>query len=214
MGRKRKHIKGNNVKKARGKRVEYKMPKKPKVTIISDEEKEEILNEETVENTAANEASTEASEQVEDATVESSLADKILEMNDKHLRLMADFENYKRKTIKERADLIKYGGEQVFINLLPIIDDFERAIQHLPEEDSPIKEGIVLIHNKFTSFLNSNGVKEIETKDAEFNTDFHEAISLFPAPSPELKGKIIDCTQKGYMFHDKVIRFSKVVVAE
>ena len=177
------------------------------------EEKEEILNEETVENTAA-EATSEATEQAEDATVESSLADKILEMNDKHLRWMADFENYKRKTIKERADLIKYGGEQVFVNLLPIIDDFERAIQHLPEEDSPIKEGIVLIHSKFVNFLNSNGVKEIETKDADFNTDFHEAISLFPAPAPELKGKIIDCTQKGYTFHDKVIRFSKVVVAE
>ena len=177
------------------------------------EEKEEILNEETVENTAA-EATSEATEQAEDATVGSSLADKILEMNDKHLRLMADFENYKRKTIKERADLIKYGGEQVFVNLLPIIDDFERAIQHLPEEDSPIKEGIVLIHSKFVNFLNSNGVKEIETKDADFNTDFHEAISLFPAPAPELKGKIIDCTQKGYTFHDKVIRFSKVVVAE
>ena len=177
------------------------------------EEKEEILNEENVENTAT-ETAPEAEQAAEDATVESSLADKILEMNDKHLRLMADFENYKRKTIKERADLIKYGGEQVFINLLPIIDDFERAIQHLPEEDSPIKEGIVLIHSKFINFLNSNGVKEIETKDAEFNTDFHEAISLFPAPSPELKGKIIDCTQKGYTFHDKVIRYSKVVVAE
>ena len=177
------------------------------------EEKDEILNEENVENTAT-EATETASETSEDATVESSLADKILEMNDKHLRLMADFENYKRKTIKERADLIKYGGEQVFINLLPIIDDFERAIQHLPEEDSPIKEGIVLIHSKFINFLNSNGVKEIETKDADFNTDFHEAISLFPAPAPELKGKIIDCTQKGYTFHDKVIRYSKVVVAE
>lgn len=177
------------------------------------EEKDEILNEENVENTAA-EATENAQEASQEATVESSLADKILEMNDKHLRLMADFENYKRKTIKERADLIKYGGEQVFINLLPIIDDFERAIQHLPEEDSPIKEGIVLIHNKFINFLNSNGVKEIETKDADFNTDFHEAISLFPAPSPELKGKIIDCTQKGYTFHDKVIRYSKVVVAE
>lgn len=177
------------------------------------EEKEEILNEENVENTAA-EATENAPETAEEATAESSLADKILEMNDKHLRLMADFENYKRKTIKERADLIKYGGEQVFVNLLPIIDDFERAIQHLPEEDSPIKEGIVLIHSKFVNFLNSNGVKEIETKDADFNTDFHEAISLFPAPAPELKGKIIDCTQKGYTFHDKVIRFSKVVVAE
>ena len=177
------------------------------------EEKDEILNEENVENTAT-EATETASETSEEATVESSLADKILEMNDKHLRLLADFENYKRKTIKERADLIKYGGEQVFINLLPIIDDFERAIQHLPEEDSPIKEGIVLIHSKFVNFLNSNGVKEIETKDADFNTDFHEAISLFPAPAPELKGKIIDCTQKGYTFHDKVIRYSKVVVAE
>lgn len=177
------------------------------------EEKDEILNEENVENTAT-ETAPEAEQAAEDATVESSLADKILEMNDKHLRLMADFENYKRKTIKERADLIKYGGEQVFINLLPIIDDFERAIQHLPEEDSPIKEGIVLIHSKFINFLNSNGVKEIETKDADFNTDFHEAISLFPAPAPELKGKIIDCTQKGYTFHDKVIRYSKVVVAE
>lgn len=177
------------------------------------EEKDEILNEENVENTAT-ETAPEAEQAADDATVESSLADKILEMNDKHLRLMADFENYKRKTIKERADLIKYGGEQVFINLLPIIDDFERAIQHLPEEDSPIKEGIVLIHSKFINFLNSNGVKEIETKDADFNTDFHEAISLFPAPAPELKGKIIDCTQKGYTFHDKVIRYSKVVVAE
>ena len=197
----------DNVNKLRNNKDVDKMKKE-------NEEKEEILNEETVENTAANEASAEASEQAEDATVESSLADKILEMNDKHLRLMADFENYKRKTIKERADLIKYGGEQVFVNLLPIIDDFERAIQHLPEEDSPIKEGIVLIHSKFVNFLNSNGVKEIETKDADFNTDFHEAISLFPAPAPELKGKIIDCTQKGYTFHDKVIRFSKVVVAE
>ena len=197
----------DNVNKLRNNKDVDKMKKE-------NEEKEEILNEETVENTAANEASTEAPEQAEDATVESSLADKILEMNDKHLRLMADFENYKRKTIKERADLIKYGGEQVFVNLLPIIDDFERAIQHLPEEDSPIKEGIVLIHSKFVNFLNSNGVKEIETKDADFNTDFHEAISLFPAPAPELKGKIIDCTQKGYTFHDKVIRFSKVVVAE
>ena len=176
------------------------------------EEKDEILNEENVENTA--EATENASDASEEATVESSLADKILEMNDKHLRLMADFENYKRKTIKERADLIKYSGEQVFANLLPIIDDFERAIQHLPEEDSPIKEGIVLIHSKFVNFLNSNGVKEIETKDADFNTDFHEAISLFPAPAPELKGKIIDCTQKGYMFHDKVIRYAKVAVGQ
>ncbi len=181
------------------------------------EEKDEILNEENVEQQTTESAETtekEATEAAEDATTESSLADKLIEMNDKHLRLMADFENYRKRTIQERAELIKYGGENVFKNLLPIVDDFERAIKHLPEEDSPMKEGILLIHTNFIKFLNANGVKEIETKEADFNTDFHEAVSLFPAPSPELKGKIIDCTQKGYMYHEKVIRYAQVVVAE
>ncbi|NCC98585.1 MAG: nucleotide exchange factor GrpE [Bacteroidia bacterium] len=140
--------------------------------------------------------------------------DKYMQLNDSHLRLMADFDNYKKKTLKEKSDLIKYNGEKIFINMLSIIDDFERAIDHLPEEDSPIKEGITLIHSKFIEFLNQNDVKEIKTKDEMFDTDFHEAITLFPSGDEKMKGKIIDCVQKGYTFHDKVIRYAKVVVAD
>lgn len=170
---------------------------------------EEVKN---AENVA--EETTEAAQNNPEAQVADDLADKILKLNDQHLRLMAEFDNYKKRTLKERADLIKYSGERVFIDMLPIIDDFERALAHLPEEDSPIKEGIVMIHSKFVNFLNSNGVKEMETKDQPFNMDLHEAISMFPAPDESMKGKIIDCTQKGYLFHDKVIRYAKVVVAE
>jgi molecular chaperone GrpE len=170
---------------------------------------EEVKNAENVAEETA-----EAAQNNPEAQVADDLADKILKLNDQHLRLMAEFDNYKKRTLKERADLIKYSGERVFIDMLPIIDDFERALAHLPEEDSPIKEGIVMIHSKFVNFLNSNGVKEMETKDQPFNMDLHEAISMFPAPDESMKGKIIDCTQKGYLFHDKVIRYAKVVVAE
>lgn len=171
--------------------------------------------EEEVKNTEkATEEAAETAPDTQEAQAADDLADKILKLNDQHLRLMAEFDNYKKRTLKERADLIKYSGERVFIDMLPIIDDFERALAHLPEEDSPIKEGIVMIHSKFINFLNSNGVKEMETKDQPFDMDLHEAISMFPAPDESMKGKIIDCTQKGYLFHDKVIRYAKVVVAE
>ena len=173
------------------------------------EEQEEVKNAENVV-----EETTETAQDNQETQVADDLADKILKLNDQHLRLMAEFENYKKRTLKERADLIKYSGERVFVDMLPIIDDFERALAHLPEEDSPMKEGIIMIHNKFVNFLNSNGVKEMETKDQAFNMDLHEAISMFPAGDESLKGKIIDCTQKGYTFHDKVIRYAKVVVAE
>ena len=173
------------------------------------EEQEEVKNaENVVEETA------EATQDTQETQVTDDLADKILKLNDQHLRLMAEFENYKKRTLKERADLIKYSGERVFVDMLPIIDDFERALAHLPEEDSPIKEGIIMIHSKFVNFLKANGVKEMETKDQAFDMDLHEAISMFPAPDESMKGKIIDCTQKGYLFHDKVIRYAKVVVAE
>jgi molecular chaperone GrpE len=170
---------------------------------------EEVNNAENV----AEEA-TETAQDSQEAQANDDLADKILKLNDQHLRLMAEFDNYKKRTLKERADLIKYSGERVFVDMLPIIDDFERALAHLPQEDSPIKEGIIMIHSKFVNFLKSNGVKEMETKDQPFDMDLHEAISMFPAPDESMKGKIIDCTQKGYMFHDKVIRYAKVVVAE
>ncbi len=173
------------------------------------EEQEEVKN---AENVA--EETTEAAQDNQETQVADDLADKILKLNDQYLRLMAEFDNYKKRTLKERADLIKYSGERVFIDMLPIIDDFERALAHLPEEDSPLKEGIIMIHSSFVNFLKNNGVKEMDTKDKDFDMDLHEAISMFPAADESQKGKIIDCTQKGYMFHDKVIRYAKVVVAE
>lgn len=173
-------------------------------------EEQEVVNS----NESTNNAAEEAASTAENTSVADEMADKLIQLNDQHLRLMAEFDNYKKRTLKERADLIKYSGERVFIDMLPIIDDFERALAHLPEEDSPLKEGIIMIHSKFVNFLKNSGVKEMETEGKEFDMDLHEAISMFPAPDESLKGKIIDCTQKGYTFHDKVIRYAKVVVAE
>lgn len=142
---------------------------------------------------------------------------ELAELKDAHLRLIADFDNYRKRTLKEKADLIKSGGEKVFIELLPIMDDFERAIKSINEtvsEEDALKKGVDLIYNKFVSFLNKNGVKEIETKDVLFDTDLFEAVAIIPAPVPELKGKVVECVEKGYMLHDKVIRHAKVVVGE
>ncbi len=165
----------------------------------------EVLNENTI-----------VTEQEEDTTKElENLKNQLQESNDSYLRLMADFDNYRRKALKEKAEILKYGGETILTNLLPVIDNFERALKSFDShEDNPMKEGIELIYNQFRSFLTQNGIKEIETNEKLFDTDYHEAVTLFPAQQPEDKGKIVDCIQKGYQFHDKVIRFAKVVVAD
>ena len=168
------------------------------------EEKEEV----TLEETIVNDGCTEKDVEIE------KLKDELEKLNDSHLRLMADFDNYKKKTLREKSDLLKYGGETVLTNLLPVVDDFERALDNIKEEDSHTKEGILLIHSKFMAFLSQNGVKAIDVENQPFDTDFHEAVTTFPSQDDALKGKIIDCVQKGYTFHDKVIRFAKVVVAE
>lgn len=144
------------------------------------------------------------------------LSEKYKEVNDKYLRLAAEFDNYKKRTLKEKSDLLKYGGETVLTNLLSILDDFERAENSIKNSNDidGIKQGIDLINTKFHEFMKQQGIKEIEAKNAEFNTDFHEAITRFTAPSEEMKGKVMDVIQKGYMLHDKVIRFAKVVVGE
>ena len=149
-------------------------------------------------------------EQLEKAEAE------LLELKDKHIRLQAEFDNYRKRTLKERMELLKTASESVLVGILPVIDDFDRAIQTLDqaEENSHLKDGVTLIFNKFQDFLKQNGVKEIEGKDQAFDTDLHEAITTFPAPSEELKGKIIDVVQKGYYLNDKVIRHSKVVIGE
>ncbi len=141
---------------------------------------------------------------------------EILDLKDKHIRLQAEFDNYRKRTLKERMDLMKTAGESLLVGILPVIDDFDRAMQLLDnvEEENHVKEGVKLIYNKFQDFLKQNGVKEIEAKEKDFDTDLHEAITTFPAPTEELKGKIIDVVQKGYYLHDKVIRHSKVVIGE
>lgn len=140
----------------------------------------------------------------------------LLELKDRHIRLQAEFDNYRKRTLKERMELLKTANESLLVSILPVIDDFDRAIQTLDkdEDESHIKSGVKLIYNKFQEFLKQNGVKEIEAKEQEFNTDLHEAITKIPAPTDELKGKIVDVLQKGYYLNDKVIRFSKVIIGE
>ncbi len=144
------------------------------------------------------------------------LEEKLSQLNDSHLRLMAEFDNYRKRTIREKSELIKSAGENILFNILPLIDDFERGIEasKTASDVAAVREGMLLIYDKFISFLCQNGVKKIETDNQVFNTEFHEAITTIPAPTEEQKGKIIDCIQKGYTLNDKVIRFAKVVVGE
>ncbi|MBN2214629.1 MAG: nucleotide exchange factor GrpE [Bacteroidales bacterium] len=142
--------------------------------------------------------------------------EKLKEWHDKYLRLSAEFDNYRKRTLKEKIDLTRAAGEQMMLSLLPVIDDFERGIQNLNDskEISAVKEGMILIYNKFKSFLNQNGIKEIDAREKDFNIDLHEAVTKIPAPKKELKGKVVDVIQKGYTLNEKVIRFSKVVIGE
>lgn len=140
----------------------------------------------------------------------------IEEQQDKYLRLSAEFDNYRKRTMKEKAELIKNGGEKTITAILPILDDLERAIKTMESSDDikAMREGVELIHAKFLKILHQEGLQQIETNGKEFNTDYHEAIALVPAPSEEQKGKILDCVQTGYLLNDKVIRHAKVVVAQ
>ena len=138
------------------------------------------------------------------------------EQKDKYLRLSAEFDNYRKRTLKEKAELILNGGEKSLSSILPVVDDFERAIKTMETatDVNAVKEGVELIYNKFMAVLAQNGVKVIETKDQPLDTDFHEAIAVIPAPSEAQKGKILDCVQTGYTLNDKVLRHAKVVVGE
>ena len=186
------------------------------------DETEEISNIEGVETAQGAELGAENTTQEELSETDTlsaevaSLTEKVEQLTKEKLLLMADFDNYRKRTIKEKADLIKSGGEECLKNLLPIVDDFERSLQALntATDVQALVEGVNLIYNKFKGYLAQNGVKEIETSDAPFDTEYHEAVTTFPVEDPEKKGKVIDCVQKGYTMNDKVIRFSKVVVGE
>lgn len=140
----------------------------------------------------------------------------IQEQKDKYLRLSAEFDNYRKRTLKEKMELTKLAGEDILMKLLPVMDDFERALQSMNETTDCIamKQGIDLIYSKFNEFLKANGIHEIEAINKTFDTDVHEAITKIPAPSKKMKGKVVDVIERGYYLHDKVIRFAKVVIGE
>jgi len=142
--------------------------------------------------------------------------EKFEEINDKYLRLAAEYDNYRKRTLKERMELTKTAGEDILVNILPVMDDFERALGSIDQakEIDAVKDGVQLIYNKFKDFLKQRGVKEIDAKEKDFDTDLHEAITKIPAPDDKLKGKVVDVIEKGYYLHEKVIRFSKVVIGE
>jgi molecular chaperone GrpE len=144
------------------------------------------------------------------------MMEKLAEMQDRYLRLSAEFDNYRKRTLKEKIELTRTASESVLIKLLPVIDDFERGLKVMESASdcNAMKEGMNLIYSKFKAFLDQNGIKEIDAMNKPFNVDLHEAVTNIPAPEEKMKGTVIDVVEKGYLLTDKVIRFSKVVVGE
>ena len=199
------------------------MSKEQKQTQKENELKNEAAAEETVRTEEGQQEEATPEAPAEELTEEEKLAKEledaqsaIEEQKDKYLRLSAEFDTYRKRTRKEKAELIKNGAEKTLAAILPILDDFERALKNLEatEETKAMKEGVELIFTKFQKVLQQEGLQAIETEGKDFDVDFCEAIALVPAPSEDLKGKILDCVQTGYMLNDKVIRHAKVVVAQ
>lgn len=192
------------------------MSKKEKNIKIEGEELE-LNNEETTQNDAetqaeeTNEEQVQAKEQLDPLTAAQNDAEQ---WKDKYIRLVAEFENYKKRTLKEKSELILNGSEKTVAAILPILDDFERATADKTEDPQAIKEGYELIYKKFLKALETLGVNKIETENADFNVDYHEAIAMVPGMGDDKKGKVIDCVQTGYTLNDKVIRHAKVAVGQ
>lgn len=185
---------------------------------IEDEELQEEQSAEKTDKTAQEEVNSEeiAETEAEEKDPLEKAQDEIAEMKDKWLRSVAEFENYRKRTLKERAELILNGGEKVITAILPILDDMERAIENGAKTDDPevLREGMTLIHQKFMKVLEAQGVTKIDTADADFDTDIHEAVAMVPGMGDDKKGKVIDCLQQGYKLNDKVIRHAKVAVGQ
>lgn len=192
------------------------MSKKEKNIKIEGEELE-LNNEETTQNGAeaqaeyANGEETPAEEELDPLTAAQNDAEQ---WKDKYIRLVAEFENYKKRTLKEKSELILNGSEKTVAAILPILDDFERATADKTEDPQAIKEGYELIYKKFLKALETLGVHKIETDNADFDVDYHEAIAMVPGMGDDKKGKVIDCVQTGYTLNDKVIRHAKVAVGQ
>ena len=185
-----------------------------------DKATEELLKaaEEAVNEAAAEEQDIEVVEVKEptDADKVQEMGEKLAEMNDKYLRLYSEYENYRKRTNQEKADLLINGSREMMKAILPVIDDMERALANGEKTDDPavLREGMELIYNKMMKTLETLGVKKIETDDADFNTDVHEAVAMVPGMGDDKKGKVIDCLQAGYQLNDKVIRHAKVAVGQ
>ncbi|MDA9554733.1 nucleotide exchange factor GrpE [Pelobium sp.] len=179
------------------------------------QEQEEIQEEiAQVNESSVNQKSGEADSSENEESEVDKLKAEVALLNDKYVRLYAEFDNYKRRTTKERIDLLQTAGKDVIISMLTVLDDFERAAKAMEtaSEVAPIKEGVELVHHKLKSLLSQKGLKEMESKGKDFDPEIHEAITNIPAPSDDLKGKVVDEVEKGYYLNDKVIRFAKVVV--
>ena len=195
-------------------------------TVMSEKEMNNELENEKIDetnNTAEPTQEQAATEETTELTGEELLQkqldeanEKVASLEDKYLRQVAEFDNYRKRTIKEKAELIKNGGERAIESILPVLDDFERAIQNMSKDESAadMLTGVELIYNKFIGILKQNGLQKIETEGKDFDTDYHEAIAMIPAPEESLKGKVLDCVQTGYILNDKVIRHAKVAVGE
>ena len=193
------------------------MSKEEKKINIEEENTECTENSENTENSESSE-NTENTEQKEPAEEKDPLEaaqEENAKLKDQLLRTIAEFENYKKRTLKEKTELILNGGEKTISAVLPILDDFERALADTHTDDpAAIKEGMDLIFKKFVKTLEGLGVKKIETEDKDFDVDYHEAIAMVPGMGDDKKGKVIDCVQTGYMLNDKVIRHAKVAVGQ
>lgn len=174
---------------------------------------EEEIDTET-DTESVTETETEAVEEAEDEL--SALKSQVADLNDKYLRSVAEFDNYRKRTLKERAELILNGGEKVLTAILPVVDDMERAIENGAKTDDPqvLREGMELIYHKLVKVLESQGITAIDTTDTDFDTDVHEAVAMVPGMGDDKKGKVIDCVQKGYKLNEKVIRHAKVAVGQ
>lgn len=178
--------------------------------------KETAANEKVADKEAAEGVAAEVENEEVEAKAEPTPEEKLADLNDKYLRKIAEFENYRKRTMKEKAELILNGAERTVTAFLPVIDDMERAIDNAAKSDDieAVREGINMIFQKFEKVLDTLGVKKIDTTDADFNTDFHEAIAMVPGMGDDKKNKVIDCVQTGYMINDKVIRHAKVAVGQ
>lgn len=188
------------------------MTKHKKHNAAEEQHEQEVVNNEAAEQSTAEGTATETTQ----PSAEPSIEDQLADYKDRYIRLNAEFDNFRKRTRKEREDLIKTAGESILVNILPVVDDFDRAIKSMDSatDIQAVKDGVTLIANKFNEFLKRQGVVEVESMGLPFDTDLHEAITQIPAPSEEMKGKVLDVVQKGYRLNEKVIRYSKVVIGE